>query len=132
MPGNFYVKKTSDNPPFQPYYSNLHTISYQKMHIASLVQFMPKKNLPRWTVSNMTTLQYKPYLVKVSTKGMNEGAQIDQKQCSQLQEVVYSMIGKTGEINIQKILSVSKMEIFKKFAVAEFLGSNTCFLTKIS
>ena len=43
MPTNFYDKKTSGNPPFQPYYSNLHTISYQKMHIASLVQFMPKK-----------------------------------------------------------------------------------------
>ena len=43
MAGNFYVKKTSDNPPFQPYYSNLHTISYQKMHIVSLVQFMSKK-----------------------------------------------------------------------------------------
>ena len=37
---------TSDDPPFQLYYSNLYTISYQKMHIASLVQFMPKKKLP--------------------------------------------------------------------------------------
>ena len=40
----FYVIKTSDNLPFQPYYSGLYTISYQKMHIPSLVQFMSKKS----------------------------------------------------------------------------------------
>ena len=40
----FYVINTSDNLPFQPYYSGLYTISYQKMHIASLVQFMSKKS----------------------------------------------------------------------------------------
>ena len=39
----FYVINTSDNLPFQPYYSNPHVISFQKMHVLSVVQFMPKK-----------------------------------------------------------------------------------------
>ena len=42
----FYVINTSDNIPFQPYYSNPHTISFQKMYILSVVQFMLKKLLP--------------------------------------------------------------------------------------
>ena len=40
----FYVINTSDNLPFQPYYSGLYIISNQKMHITSLVQFMSKKS----------------------------------------------------------------------------------------
>ena len=41
----FYVINTSDNLPFQPYYSNPHVISFQKIHVLSVVQFMPKKNV---------------------------------------------------------------------------------------
>ena len=39
----FYVINTSDNLPFQPYYNNPHLISFQKIHVLSVVQFMPKK-----------------------------------------------------------------------------------------
>ena len=39
----FYVINTSDNLPFQPYFCNPHVISFQKMYILSVVQFMPKK-----------------------------------------------------------------------------------------
>ena len=42
----FYDVNTSDNLPFQPYFCNPHVISFQKMHILSVVQFMPKKCLP--------------------------------------------------------------------------------------
>ena len=42
----FYVINSLDNPPFQSYYSNLHTISFQKMHIIWVVQFFTKKTSP--------------------------------------------------------------------------------------
>ena len=42
---DFLVKKALDNPPFQPYYSIPHTMSFQKMHILWTGQFSPKKNL---------------------------------------------------------------------------------------
>ena len=38
----FYVINTSDNLPFQPYFCNPHVISFQKMYILSVMQFMPK------------------------------------------------------------------------------------------
>ena len=42
----FYVINTSDNLPFQPYFCNPHVISFQKMYILSVVQFMLKKTSP--------------------------------------------------------------------------------------
>ena len=50
------MKKTSDNPPFQPHYSNPYAISFQKMHILSVVQFMLKKTSPTglWHSLSMT------------------------------------------------------------------------------
>ena len=42
----FYVINTSDNLPFQPYYSNPNGISFQKIHVLSVVQFIPKKMCP--------------------------------------------------------------------------------------
>ena len=42
----FYVINSLDNLPFQSYYSNLHTISFQKMHIILVVQFFAKKTSP--------------------------------------------------------------------------------------
>ena len=42
----FYVINTSDNLPFQPYFCNPHVISFQKMYILSVVQFMLKTLLP--------------------------------------------------------------------------------------
>ena len=48
---DFLVKKKAlDNPPFQPYYSIPHTMSFQKMHILWTGQFSPKKNLSQGTV----------------------------------------------------------------------------------
>ena len=43
----FWSKKALDNPPFQPDYSILHAISFQKMHIIWAVQFSPKKSSPK-------------------------------------------------------------------------------------
>ena len=42
----FHVINSSDNLPFQPYYSNPLTISFQKMIILSVVQFMLNKTSP--------------------------------------------------------------------------------------
>ena len=46
-----YVINSLDNLPFQPYYINLHTMSFQKMHIIFVVQFFTKKTSPTglWT-----------------------------------------------------------------------------------
>ena len=42
----FYVINSLDNLPFQSFYSNLHTISFQKIHIIFVVQFFAKKTSP--------------------------------------------------------------------------------------
>ena len=58
----FYVINTSDNLPFQPYFCNPHVISFQKMYILSVVQFMPKK----MSATGLCTQWGKGYMTSIS------------------------------------------------------------------
>ena len=62
----FWSKKALDNLPFQPYYSILHTISFQKMYIIPLAQFIPKKN-----VSHLSSRFHYFIIVLINRSEMN-------------------------------------------------------------
>ena len=64
----FWSKKALDNLPFQPYYSILHTISFQKMYIIRLAQFIPKKVSHRVVCTHDSVLYFGSCLSENGTK----------------------------------------------------------------